>query len=241
MPLPVGGGDESGAFEDHQECPPIETAPQHGTGVARAVRLPRDHPDLVGAAGQPAGPAANELHGAGVGEPLAELTGDPRERVQLTAGLVRVSEPNADAIGVLLPEGLGRLKPERGCEGSVTDRRPRWTRPGRRSRASGTGGQHQHARDEQGGVAGGRQGSDSATGPISGPDPSGFSSCPRPAYRPPRLRTRSARIVGLYPKPAASSTKSRAPSSVRNTLTNAKSPGSPASCLKPWNCPTGTT
>ena len=156
---------------------------------------------------------------------------DAGERVQLATGLVPETDPDTHAIGIGLLERVRPLEPRGRDE-------PHLARDAACGRGLGSGsasaGDHRHhARHEYGRVAR-RHGSDAAIGPTSGPAPSGFASCPSPAYNPPRLRTRSGRIVASFPKVAASSAKASAPSCVRNTLTSANSPGSPTCCSNPW-------
>jgi hypothetical protein len=134
----------------------------------------------VGTAGETPRPAAGELDRPGVGEALAELAGDAGERVQLVSGLVAEAEPHTDPIRIALLERVRPLEPRRGDEEHLTHVAVRG-RHGLRGGPAPTRDQRQHTRHEGRGVPWTRHGSDSATGPSSGPVPSGLASCPRPA------------------------------------------------------------
>src|SRR5262245_49284466 len=158
-------------LEGREERATIEPAAEDRPRVARPVLVPRDDPDLVRAAGEPAGAAAGEPHGPGIGKALAELAGDAGERVQFAAPAVGVPEPDADPVRIRLLERLGRLETCRRRETCVTHRRTGRARVWRRARPAGARSQREDARHEQRRASCRRHGSDSPTGPTRGPEP----------------------------------------------------------------------
>src|SRR4029453_1721900 len=88
----------TGECEQVEELALAESPTQDGSRVTQPALVPGQDPHAVGSAGETPRPAADELHGPGLGEALAELAPDAGERVHLPSGLVAEADPSAHPI-----------------------------------------------------------------------------------------------------------------------------------------------